>query len=264
MKYIDRALKNKLWNIIYEYMARVRTNGKFFKIIWHNFFKDRVDEIPVGYDFVNQFDLEKSVVYDPAIKYIKKKFMDEGFPFQYDFVEFFAKNINRIIDGGAEGFVNLCNIVLEEEKSPYRFSGLELVPITNEAELTEVATAQDLPDPVSVHIKKAIQLYADRTNPDYDNAVKEAISAVEAAAKMLTGQENATLGKAINKLKNQGNMHQTLAEAISKLFGWASDTVRHGRKPNQSENSEIGEKEARLALVTCSAIANYLMSSKAN
>ena len=60
-------------------------------------------------------------------------------------------------------FVKSCNEVLEREKSPYRFSGVELVPITNEIEVEEITKAQEVPLSASAkHINNAVKAYGDR------------------------------------------------------------------------------------------------------
>lgn len=54
-----------------------------------------------------------------------------------------------------------------------------------------------------MNILKKLLLFSDRENPDYANSIKEG-TAVAAAAKELTGDDNATLNRAIQKLEDIG------------------------------------------------------------
>jgi redox-regulated HSP33 family molecular chaperone len=55
---------------------------------------------------------------------------------------------------------------------------------------------------VNTHIKKALLLYSDRKKPDYENSIKESISAVEAMCCTITGMKgaSATLGTALKNV----------------------------------------------------------------
>ena len=70
----------------------------------------------------------------------------------------------------------------------------------------------------------------DAPQPDYPNASKEAVSAVEQLARIVTGKPSATLGDAIKDLRSSGRIQAPLLKGIEEIWGWASDTpsVRHG------------------------------------
>ena len=179
-------------------------------------------------------------------------------PFLSDALEEERARLNFLGERGEEfNFLKELNAILEREKSPYRFVGNKLALVTSKTEIAEIEAALEGPDLVRKHIEQALALYSDRKAPDYRNAIKEAISAVEAAARIVSGEENASLGAAIKKLEKQGEVHSAFAKGVSSLHGWSSDTVRHAAKDGQPE---IGEPEARFTLVTCSAIANFLLS----
>jgi hypothetical protein len=157
-------------------------------------------------------------------------------------------------------FARLVNQVLEEEKSAYRFVGDYITPITSEQEIAEVDRASagsKKYDAVSMHIAAALRLYSDRKQPDYRNSIKEAISAIESAVKLITNDERATLGQALNSIQRTHNLHPALKEALSKLYGYTSDEqgIRHA----MLEGSNVDEADARFMLVICSAFANYLI-----
>lgn len=153
------------------------------------------------------------------------------------------------------------NELLEQEKAGYRIVAGEVAPITNESEIQSIEqAATTLYQSVNQHIRKALALYADIKIPDYENSVKESISAVEAMCCTITGMSGsqATLGAAIKKLKDSGvHIHSALERAFLALYGYTSDEngIRHGGIDFQSVPAE----DAKYMLVSCSAFVNYLI-----
>ena len=153
------------------------------------------------------------------------------------------------------------NHILEDEVSAYRILDNLVVPITNKAELKTIEEAKSIPyDSVRTHVSKALALYADRKAPDYENSIKESISAVEAMCCIITGMSGAqaTLGAAIKKLKDSNvHIHNAMEKAFLALYGYTSDEngIRHGGIDFASVPSE----DAKYMLISCSAFVNYLM-----
>ena len=156
---------------------------------------------------------------------------------------------------------NKLNVILEEEKSGYRVVNDKFVNISNNTELHSFKESSNSPfQSVNVHMRKAMQLYSDRKNPDYENSIKESISAVEAMCCIITGMNGgtATLGAAIKKLENHGIViHAALRDAFSKMYGYTSDSngIRHGGIDFKNAPAE----DAKYMLVSCSAFVNYLI-----
>ena len=178
--------------------------------------------------------------------------------FIYDFIE---KYLDMADEKTRTKMVPVFNKILEEETAAYRIVGTKVIPITNEAEIETVNQASFTPfDTVNTHISKALNLYADRKNPDYENSVKESISAVEAMCCIITGTsgKQATLGNAIKKLKGAGvHIHPAMERAFDALYGYTSDEngIRHGGMDFQAVPAE----DAKYMLVSCSAFVNYLV-----
>ena len=153
------------------------------------------------------------------------------------------------------------NHILEDEVSAYRILDNLVVPITNKVELKTIEEAKSIPyDSVRTHVSKALALYADRKAPDYENSIKESISAVEAMCCIITGLTGtqATLGAAIKKLKDNGvHIHRAMESAFSSLYGYTSDEngIRHGGIDFTNAPAE----DAKYMLISCSAFVNYLM-----
>lgn len=161
----------------------------------------------------------------------------------------------------------IANYYFEQEYVGYRFVDRIIVPISDQNEMNEIVEALDCKyDAVRNHISKANILLADRDNPDYENSIKESISAVEAICEVLTGAKGkeATLGNMLKKLDNNGVViHSGLKSAFNALYGYTSDAkgIRHA--------GDIGGKsstfeEAKFMLVSCCAFVNYLIAVSAD
>ena len=149
----------------------------------------------------------------------------------------------------------------------YRFVDGIIVPISDTYEVAELKEALRSPyEPVYEHLSKANKFLADREKPDYENSIKESISAVEALCEIITGikGKEATLGNMLKKLEANGvEIHQGLKSAFNILYGYTSDAngIRHA--------GDIGGKsstfeEAKFMLVACSAFVNYLTALSAD
>lgn len=160
-----------------------------------------------------------------------------------------------------EDFKKRLNRILEEEKAGYRFIDDKFIKIVDKTEIDAIKQASDTPyDSVNIHIKKALSLYSDRKNPDYENSIKESISAVEAMCCIITKMTgaSATLGAALKKLEDNGVViHGALREAFAKIYGYTSDagSIRHG----SIDFKDVPAEDAKYMLVSCSAFVNYLI-----
>lgn len=160
--------------------------------------------------------------------------------------------------------VNKC---FKQEYVGYRFVDGIIVPISDEIEIKSIIEALDTPyKSVREHLSKSNKLLADRNNPDYENSIKESISAVEALCKILIGAngKEATLGNMLKNLEGKGiKIHPVLKSAFTKLYGYASDEdgIRHASGIGGPKSTF---EEAKFMLVACSAFVNYLISVKSD
>lgn len=175
----------------------------------------------------------------------------------YDFIEKYLSICN---EDKVDKMQSEFNRILEEEISAYRILEKKVIPITNKSELLTIEEAKNSDfDSVKIHIDKALGLFAERRNPDYENSIKESISAVESMCCIITGLtgKNATLGNTLKKLKENGvHIHQAMEKAFLSLYGYTSDEdgIRHGGIDFRNAPSE----DAKYMLISCSAFINYL------
>ncbi len=253
---MDRELRNGLWNALtLFYWEDVRQRwgqiSQLCRSIWLNYFKNPVDAIPADW-------LELHSI-------LRKYFFACTWYEAYDFLEFVPCNFEVSFDRNENSeFRNHCNAVLERELSAYRFVGEKLTQITSEVEIEAIEEAMAAEDPfrhLALHLRTALGLLADRKSPDYRNSIKESISAVEAACRLITNEDQATLGQAIKNLKTQVGLHPALEKAFSSMYGYTNDAdgIRHALM----DEPTLSFEDAKFMLVSCSAFVNYLTAKSA-
>lgn len=183
--------------------------------MWEYFFKEPIDEIP---------NTELQV-----INTIKKFFYSSNLFLIYDMLEFFSSLYEYPHVFNIDDYINDCNFILERENAAYRFINKRVVPITDEIEINEIEEAFSITNKftalmgANLHLNNALEKLSNRKNPDYRNSIKESISAVESLAKVITKDENASLGSALKELKKKNVFHKAFLDGLEKLYGYTSD-----------------------------------------
>lgn len=160
----------------------------------------------------------------------------------------------------------LINSVFEQEYVGYRFIGGMIAPISDNREIEGIEEAlYSSYHQVNVHIEKASKYLSDREKPDYENSIKESISAVEAMCEIITGAKgnDATLGKMLKKLEDSDvDIHKSLKTAFNQLYSYTNDAngIRHAGDIGGPDSTF---EEAKFMLVACSAFINYLKGIQA-
>jgi len=268
---MDDGLRNRLWNLFYDYLIGnhvikssddsdfTRRYGEYitnFVIDYCGNFK----KIPTDFLKKRAFEFER---YSIGIMYVVKNIKGDFTQFKWnrvlDFIEYF---INFLREGEKKDYlIKKLNSVLEEEKSGYRFIVNQITPITNEIEISAIKEATSFEDKLKVvsdHTKKALEHYSDRENPDYINSIKESINAVEAMAKIISGNKNHTLGEALDDIVRSGKLeiNAALHKAYKAIYGWTSNEgIRHSKTEG---DINVNPEDAKYMLVSCSAFVNYL------
>lgn len=259
---IDEDLRNRIWNTILDnFFNKLETysqygeskGGNICRIIWKEFLKKPVDEIPT----YNTFSSLGNVNCDRFIDYLRDWFYSAEWYDVYDLIEFISLLDSKII---STGFTKKCNDALTIEVSGYRIVNSKIVQITSEEEIKEIEQVIKETDKwksVNTHLRTALDLFADRKNPDYRNSIKESISAVESFCKLIAKDDNASLGQALSEIEKEHSLHGALKSSFSSLYGYTSDAggIRHALLEN---DVEVQFEDAKFMLVSCSAFINYL------
>ena len=236
----DRAYRadRQAWNIVYQHHC------------WTEFFSKPVDEYTGD-------------LFDTSLKSMLIK--DDPWHRVFDFVEYMLlqcaatweyEGLNDIYHKErGNSLIAAINRVLKESKVGYEIIANKFFPILSEEEKQEVEKALSTPfHAANQHIKKAINYLADRKNPDYENSIKESISAVESIAKEITGRD-----KSLNALTQSLRLHPGFKVALDKLYNWTSNEggIRHAAT-SQSLTSD--QNTAQFMLVVCCSFVNYIIS----
>ena len=224
-------------------------------IDWTNYttgIEDMMIEMGVPYEFPKN-ELIKKRNAEALQKYI----MDaKEWYVIFDFIERYFMNSE---EDTVEKMRTVFNRILEEEVSGYRIMDKLVVPIVSEHELKALEEAISIPyDSARTHIRKAVDSFSNRKAPDYENTIKDSISAVEAMCCIITENPKATLGDALKKLESKGiKLHKAFQSAMSSLYGYTSDEggIRHGSIDFAGASNE----DAKYMLISCSAFVNYLI-----
>lgn len=252
---ISSELRNKLWNF-FKVICWDRGASQYGQqdlealclSIWHHYFELTLDEMP-GFQ-------------DERYSFIRRHFFGCEWAEVYDFIEFVATVYENKQD--RETFRESCNFALEDELSAYRLVDGKIIRLTSEHEISEVERALDVPiGSVRGHLKRSIELLSPikGKKPDYRNAIKEAISAVEALCRIITKDKSATLAQALKTIDAQIEIHGALKEGLNRIYGYTSD--ENGIRHSLMNESTLGFEDANFMLVVCSAFVNYLVE-KAN
>lgn len=160
--------------------------------------------------------------------------------------------------------INKLNNILEQEKVGYRLVNGIMAPIVENNEIETVENSlKTNHKSVTEHIQCALRSFADRTNPDYRNAIQESFSAVEAWLKNECGNPKSDFRSALQALKDKGKLdiHPALMNAFGGFYAYMSDEkgLRHALL-DQSTKFEF--EETKCMIVFCSTMINYLEVKK--
>lgn len=205
---VPESLRKGLWNSVHlsvmsQYMDRFGGMDEqlddFMLVLWVDFLNQPVDARPMSLE--------------AAVGAVRRLVFDLPFPELYDLIEFIAR-----LPAGSSKFVNHCNHVLEKERAAFRFVGGRLVKMIHPVEIEEVeAACSDSNAPgIRKHISRALKMYSDRSDPDFRNSIKESISAVEASARIITGDPSASLGKALNEIEKNSSIASSFTRRLQE------------------------------------------------
>lgn len=236
---MDNAI-NQLFDIIYLYCIDSVVQA-FYRAVLSQVYTQIID---FGYRY-NKRDV---------FEYIDDTILSSSYDDVLTLIEFVCGYFEK--DNLSFSSYKFMNDVFKKEFVGYRFVNGYIEQIIDENEIKEIEEALE-DDAVKVHLNKALGLLGDRENPDYENSIKESISAVEAkCSKIIDGK--GSLGDLLNLFDKKGvYINPALKEAFKKLYGYASEAkgVRHAGDIGGPSSTFA---EAKFMLVACSAFVNYL------
>jgi hypothetical protein len=167
------------------------------------------------------------------------------------------------LEDARQAYESDINQLFGEENIAYRMAGGELYrPGRAHSQRVAVAAQKVLQDPrlhsARVHFSKAQKFFEKPIEPDFPNAIKEAVAALEAATKALFPTTPADLEKALRQIRdaNDQPIPPTIVKGVLSTYHFrgAGEGVAHG-------SGEGGRPTAALAewiLTTAAASIIYL------
>lgn len=229
---------------------------KVERVVWCQFLNNRFNDIYTSRGW------QKAVI-EPYLLDDKNSWLKK-----MDLLEFTLQTMQKDIeyewDNKKTGFLksihNYINAEFERLHYGYRVINNCITPITSKEEIHAIEDAVNSEnETVTGHLNQALQLFANRENPDYRNSIKESISAVEVICRELTGED--TLGRALDVLMKKGiKIHPMLKSGMHKLYEYTNKPevgARHGLMDDSGDYIP-SYNEAYYMLVSCSAFINYL------
>lgn len=275
LKDFDQRTRNQLGNMVSDLYAKVYENNTY----WENDNIQAFLRFVLGEIYSEPIDTRKYCNDDKVFAIINNTINQDDYDDVLTLIESIIQYWDQYLKEKVfeyynpyNGYSNISlyeyvNAIFEREYIGYRFVDEIIVPISDTYEIAAIQDALNSKyKPVYEHLSKANKFLADRESPDYENSIKESISAVEAICEILTGikGKEATLGKMLKKIEENGiKIHSGLKSAFNTLYGYTSDAngIRHA--------GDIGGKtstfeEAKFMLVSCSAFINYLTAVSAH
>ena len=257
---MNDELRASLWNVLEVVfwstdgfvLGRNHEHGRieqFSRHLWSDYFKRPIDSRPGHGNYLRG---------NLILKEIRQYFFQCRWNEVYDLLEFIVQAYD---DKDKPRLAANLNHVLARELAGYKFIHGQLVDITDaqESQLLAEALADTRFAAVASHLERALQLLADRKQPDYRNSIKESISAVEAMARVVAEEPKATLAEALKVIEKNHRLHPALKAGFASLYGYTNDDdgIRHA----MLEAPNIDQSDAKYFLLSCTSFINYLKAN---
>ncbi len=254
----DERTRNKLANLIRNWYKIISNHG-YSQWLCENILTNVYCEF-ISEQLKNEIKYNNNVFFN---EYVYEPILNNSYDDVLTIIEYIANFFDsplHCFGRQYQEYEEELNQLFLEEFVGYRIIEGQITVISDDVEVSEIKKGLNIKfDGCKSHIKKSLILLSNREKPDYKNSIKESISAVESICKIITNDEKATLGKALDKLKGNGIMiHQSLLAAFSKLYGYTSNEggIRHAEGLFESN---VSFSQAKYMLVSCCAFVNYLL-----
>ena len=229
--------------------------GYFCEYFYEEILSLTKNHIPRDYSTCSTYNHGKIFgdIYEIITSYSYNEVFDliEGMIKTFEYVD---NNDEYRYSNSKEIFIKKINNVFFEENVNYKIVSGIITDLVGSEEVKSLDdTINNSNKVVSGHFQKAIELLY--KSKDYENSIKESITAVEAMCQIITGNNKAILSDGLKKLKKE--IHPALKIAFEKLYAYTSDAngIRHANGIGEGNSSF---SEARYMLISCSAFVNYL------
>ena len=175
----------------------------------------------------------------------------------YDVIEAMADAMHSgSVNGDPTRFERELNDYFTGSGIGWKLQGAELEARGSEALETTLMAASETLEHTGLstaqnELHEALRDLSRRPNPDTTGAIQHSMAALECVAREACGDEKATLGDIIKRYKDL--IPKPLDEAVTKLWGYASENARH-----LSEGKMPAYEEAELVVGVVASVSTYL------
>lgn len=249
---MPNEIQNVISNVLYTYMKEHEDiYGKLDIALWTDFLDERLNEYEVK----------------PHYGYYSLEAIEGGnCIFKFAMIDFFLNEIDHLrkVEGkDIPSFAEELNNGFKRVNYKYRIIGTHIIPINDFDDYKDTEKAlQSVPNNIKQHLNKAM-LYLFIT-PDYENSVKESISAIEAFCYIYTKKN--VLTDALKVFDKKDVIHPQLKKAFENIYYYSSEKgtgIRHGKAQEDTKYSP-DFYEAKFMLSACSAFINYIEGKCSN
>ena len=148
--------------------------------------------------------------------------------------------------------------ILKQEQSAYRlFDGHTLIPVGSSIEADTISRAYYDAEQAGLngarkHLSSAA---ASLSEGNYADSVRERVHAIESTLCKLTGQPS--VSKALNKLSENRQLHETFKRGINQLYGYGSDEPGERHPLLDKGDAAVTEQDALFMLGVCASLVTY-------
>jgi len=254
-KDISKKLWVDLFNTLQRICSEVIRKEDLAEEIWMHFHHEPISDYPYT-SWGNPLSIGQ------LVNYTRESLDREGLTCSarvYDLIEF-VHNTIFFMDRNRQSLREGVNEDFARNFASVKMIDGFITPISDEEQAREIEMAMQGPlSEVNSQLHTALELLADRDQPNYRDSIKNSISAVETMCRKITKNNTATLGSTLKQLRSSGLvLHPALLEAFEKMYGYTSDD-RSGIRHAMMDENKLDVEDARYMLVICSAFINYLV-----
>ncbi len=251
------ALRNSLWNLLYRVVSATDHSRTVWTAVLRGsclaFFKEPIDDIPQSNN-------------DAARLSFRNRFF--GLPDHriYDLFEFLLGDDKAGLKEMDRKLIRRSiNEVLDQESAPVRLLRDRFVPLPDSLGFDAVATAEeklnmfDL-DAASRHLASAVAFLSRRPEAAAREAVREAMLAVAAVVRTLSGGKGAVALGTASPVCESLDIPEDLLEGMNATLRRCHALSGLPGAPASEEPADA--REAAFLVVFCSSVVNYLLSRR--
>ena len=220
---MDDALRNSLWNEIYDFYASESSPpwGRVALTVAKYVHKVPVDS--VGANSTQAFRWFRSAFFEGPW-YQTYEIIEHLYQAESDQANVLATTFGGLTPHGHRVALlkSRLNSILERELSGYRFIDSVLTPISSAVEVDAIENAISILEVsgqggARQHLLTALELLGMKPTPDYRNSIKESISSIEAIVNRIAGTEGNGVANALERISEKHPIHGALKSSLKSL-----------------------------------------------